>query len=119
MVYTAESQSLAALELLVHLDSPSLLDQYAFFQVTIEEWLILRLDLNEWPREWRGNPPPARLQEIGDAWAEAGKSAVLQVPSAVVPDESNFLLNPKHPEFGRIHMGRATPFRYDPRLTRR
>ncbi len=80
MIYTAETQSLAALELLVHLDSTALLDQYILIEVGIEKSLILRLDLKEWPKDWRESPPPARLREIGDAWSEAGKSVALRVP---------------------------------------
>lgn len=97
MVYTAESQSLAAFEVLVHLDAPALLDHNVLIDHTIDESLILRLDLNQWPRDWRHAPPSPRLPEIGDAWIEAARSVVLQVPSAVVPGESNFLLNPSHP----------------------
>ena len=119
MVYTAETQSLAALELLVHLDWPALLNRYVLIEVTIDESFILKLELNEWPRNWRASPAPARLQEIGNAWIESGKSVALQVPSAVVPGESNFLLNPRHQEFHRIKIGRPLPFRYDPRLIRR
>jgi RES domain-containing protein len=118
MIYTAETQSLAALEMLVHLDAPSLLDHYVLIEVGIEEALILRLDLKEWPKDWRESPPPSRLREIGDAWVEAGKSVSLQVPSALVPGESNFLLNPRHTDFGRLRIGKPLPFRYDPRLVR-
>ena len=119
MVYTAQTQSLAALELLVHLDWPALLNRYVLIQVTIDESLILKLELREWPRNWRASPAPARLREIGNAWIESSKSVALQVPSAVVPGESNFLINPRHPDFDRIKIGRALPFRYDPRLRHR
>lgn len=118
MIYTAETQSLAALEMLVHLDAPALLDRYVLIEVKIEEPLILRLDLKSWPKDWRQSPAPARLREIGDAWIEAGKSVALRVPSALVPDEANFLLNPRHPDFHRLRIGRPLPFHYDPRLAR-
>lgn len=119
MVYTAETQSLAALEMLVHLESPALLNRYVLIEVAIEKSLILHLDLKEWPKDWRESPPPARLREIGNAWIEAGKSVALRVPSALVPDEGNFLLNPRHPDFGRLKIGKPLPFRYDPRLIKR
>ena len=119
MVYAAETQSLAALEMLVHLDVPALLDRYVLLEVGIEPALILQLDLKEWPRDWRESPSPGRLRDIGDAWIEAGKSVAFRVPSALVPHEGNILLNPKHPDFGRLRVGRPVPFRFDPRLLRK
>ena len=119
MIYTAETQALAALEMLVHLDTPVLLDQYVLIEVEMESSLVLNLDLKEWPRDWRESPPPARLREIGDAWIEAGKSVALRVPSALVPDESNFLLNPRHGDFSQVRIGKPVPFRYDSRLVKK
>lgn len=118
VVYTAESQSLAALEVVVHLDSSELLNHYVVFEVGIDEALIARLGFAELPRNWRANPPPRKIQMIGDAWAAAGTSPVLQVPSAVLPAEHDFLLNPLHRDFARLVIGKPTPFRFDPRLAR-
>jgi RES domain-containing protein len=118
MVYTAETQSLAALEMLVHLDAPALLDHYVLIEVQLEESLVLRLDLKDWPRDWRQSPPPSRLREIGDAWVEAGKSPALRVPSALVPGEGNFLLNPQHADFARVRTAKPLAFHYDPRIAR-
>jgi len=118
VVYAAESQSLAALEVVVHLDSSELLNHYVVFEVGIDESLIVRLGFAELPRIWKANPPPRKIQMIGDAWAAAGTSPVLQVPSAVLPAEHDFLLNPLHRDFARLVIGKATPFRFDPRLAR-
>ena len=118
VVYTAESQSLAALEVVVHLDSSELLNHYVVFEVGIDEALIARLGFAELPRNWRANPLPRKIQMIGDAWAAAGTSPVLQVPSAVLPAEHDFLLNPRHRDFPRPVIGKPTPFRFDPRLAR-
>jgi RES domain-containing protein len=118
IVYTAESQSLAALEMVVHLDSPDLLYSYVVFEVRIDESLIAKLDLSQLPRNWRTDPPPKKVREGGDAWAAAGASAVLQVPSAILPAEHNFLLNPRHRDFARLMIGKPSPFQFDPRLAR-
>jgi len=118
VIYAAESRSLAALEVVVRLDSSELLDHYVVFEVGIEESLIVRVGLPELPRNWRANPPPKKIQAIGDAWATAGASAVLQVPSAVLPAEHDFLLNPRHRDFPKLVIGKPTPFRFDPRLAR-
>src|SRR5579863_2956900 len=115
LVYAAESQSLAALEIVVHLDSPELLEKYIMFEVGIDASLITRIDLRQLPRNWRAAPPPLKVQKIGDVWAAARTSAVLQVPSATLPAEYNFLLNPAHPDFSKLRVGKPSPFLFDPR----
>ena len=119
MVYTAQSQSLAVLEMLVHLDTPDLLEKYVLFGVTMEEGLILVLAETDLPRDWKSDPPPARLRAIGDAWATSLASVALRVPSSVIPAEFNYLLNPKHKDFGKIEIGKLLPFQYDARLAGR
>ena len=56
------------------------------------------------------------MQQLGDGWLNAGASAVLEVPSAVVEIESNYLLNPAHPDFRRIQIGEPSHFEFDLRL---
>lgn len=68
------------------------------------------------PRRWRRFPAPASLQALGDAWLGAGETAVLAVPSAVIPIEKNYLLNPAHPEMKSIQIGPPQRFRFDLRL---
>jgi len=104
MIYTAQSQSLAVLEVLVHLDSPELLEKYLFFEVVIEAIFAEEFDPSRLPRNWRASPIPARLQAVGDEWVADGRSAVLRVPSVLVPAESSFLLNPRHPDFGKLQI---------------
>ena len=118
IVYTAQSQSLAALEMLVHLDSPDLLQEYVLIGVEFEPSLIRRVGPSTLPRHWSSNPPPPEVRSVGDEWILAGRSAVLQVPSALVPGESNFLLNPEHRDFARLRFGKPLAFRFDPRLKR-
>ena len=118
IVYTAESQSLAALEMVIHLDSSELLHHYVVFEVGIDESLVANLGPSPLPRNWRANLLPRRVQQIGDRWARDGTSAVFQVPSATLPAEYNFLLNPRHPGFPKLVIGPPSPFRFDPRLVR-
>ena len=94
VIYTAQSQSLAALEMLVHLESSNLLPNYIMIEVGIDDTLIVSIELSQLPKNWRADPPPAKVRAIGDAWVADRTSAVLRVPSALVPDEHNFLLNP-------------------------
>jgi RES domain-containing protein len=118
LVYTAESVSLAALELLVHLQSSRLLAAYALVPARFDSALVEAVAARDLPPRWREYPAPVELQEIGDRWARSRPTAVLQVPSSVVPMESNFLINPDHPDFSRIEVGTPEPFELDPRLRR-
>lgn len=119
IVYVAESQSLAVLEMLVHLDAPALLEKYVFLEVDLAASLVIDLDRSSLPKNWQSDPVPEAIQAIGDRWVFSGDSTVLRVPSVLVPGESNFLLNPRHPDFGKISISRPQAFRFDPRLARR
>ena len=119
IIYTAESQSLAVLEILVHLDSPELLKKYALFRVGIDESYIVDIDAAILPRNWRTEPVPGKVQKIGDEWVTNATSAVLRVPSTLVPGEFNFLLNPRHADSPKLQFSGPIPFQLDPRLTER
>ena len=117
MVYCASSLSLAALETFVHMeieDAGNLL--VAIPALIPDELFIETLAVTDLPVNWRDYPAPSTLAELGNAWLSTGKSAVLQVPSAVIPIEFNVLLNPNHPDFRRIEIGEPDPFGFDPRL---
>ena len=116
VVYTAESQSLAVLEMLVHLEAAELLSHYVLVEARLPEGPIPEIDRTRLPRNWSADPPPARLRETGDAWIAERRSAVLRVPSVLVSGESNYLLNPAHPDFSKVLIGEPTPFRFDRRL---
>jgi len=119
MIYTAQSQALAVLVVLVHLDSPELLKKYLLFEVVVDEGYAAELDLSKLPKNWKGDPAPSKVQTMGDDWAASSASAVLRVPSTLVPGESNFLLNPRHPDFRKLRVGKALPFQFDPRFAHR
>jgi RES domain-containing protein len=74
---------------------------------------------SELPANWRSHPAPEALAELGTHWAHEAKTPVLAVPSAVIPQELNYLLNPRHAHFKRIRVSDPVPFRFDPRLRRR
>jgi RES domain-containing protein len=116
VVYTAQSQSLAALEMLVYLDSSELLEKYLLLGVDFDQSLIRSIEHSALPKNWRSDPAPASLRSIGDDWILAGTSVVLRVPSALVPEENNYLLNPGHHDFARVRVGKPVAFRFDPRL---
>lgn len=117
LVYTAQTQSLALLEMLVQ-DSP-LRARYVMIPARIPETLIERVDAANLPPDWRELSARTELQQIGAMWARKRTSAVLAVPSAVVPAETNYLLNPSHPDFAQIALGARDEWETDPRLLRR
>ncbi len=117
MVYTAGSQSLAMLEMLVQ-DEP-LRARYVMLSATLPANLkIERVTPAQLPAEWRDAGARDQLQTIGTAWIERRASAVLAVPSVVIPNETNYLLNPRHPSMARIAIGKPVEFITDLRLRR-
>ena len=102
---------------MVHLNRNRLPPNFVSFPVEIPEGLAIHeVRIEELPVEWRRQPGPPELRDIGTRWAEAAETVVLQVPSAVVLGEHNFLLNPRHPDFGRLAISEAEPFTFDERL---
>jgi len=115
MVYTAANQSLAILELLVQ-DQP-LRARYVMIEARISAGIpIDHLRADELPSDWRDIGARAKLQAIGAEWARRRTTAVIAVPSAIVPAESNYLLNPLHPDFKRIKVGKPATIKTDLRL---
>ena len=115
IVYTASTIALCALEVLVHVDS-DLLPKLYLFKVEIPEEISVGDLEEELPLNWRESPAPEELQDIGTNWVKASETALLRIPSAVIPFESNFLLNPNHPDFRRFRIGKPELFEFDPRL---
>lgn len=116
IVYTAETQSLAVLEMLVHLEQPDLLQRYVLIGVQIDSSFIEKLDRSRLPRDWRAEPAPIELRAIGDGWITSNTSVALQVPSVLVPAENNLLLNPAHADFQKLVVGAPVSFVLDHRL---
>jgi RES domain-containing protein len=114
-VYCSDSLALAALEVFVHLGHEGRSLAFVSFRVEIpDDTRIERVD--PLPPGWRAEPPVASSQEVGYRWARTGATAVLLVPSAIVPGEFNALLNPTHADFRRVAVGKPEPFSFDPRL---
>ncbi|MBB5461040.1 RES domain-containing protein [Paraburkholderia sp. Cpub6] len=117
MVYTAQTQSLALLEMLVQ-DSP-LRAHYVMIPARFPERIVERIDPASLPADWRDISTRGELQQVGATWSQTRTGAVLAVPSAVVPAETNYLLNPDHPDFVHVEIGARDEWLTDPRLLRR
>lgn len=118
VVYTSATQSLVMLEMLVQ-DEP-LRARYVMIPATLPKGMkIERITPEQLPADWRSPVAREQLQNLGRDWAKRQSSAVLAVPSAVIPTETNYLLNPLHPSFARIEVGKPQDFVTDLRLVRR
>jgi RES domain-containing protein len=117
VIYTAATLSLAMLEMLVQ-DQP-LRARYVAIPADIPDDLASeRIDPADLPPDWRDPATRDALRRIGADWARRQQTAVLAVPSAVIPIETNYLLSPMHPDFGRIGIGRPALLETDLRLLR-
>lgn len=115
MIYTSAALSLAALELLVHLNPPVKF-KYVAIPIEFDDALLDRIPVGGLPAEWTEEPPPPSTKQIGDLWVKEARSAVLELPSVIIQAEPNYLLNPAHPDFNMIRIGKPVPFAFDPRL---
>lgn len=118
MIYTSEHPALAALEILVHsIPDQLLFRSYFAIEAKFDDSLLDVLPKKALPRDWSHDPVPKSTQRLGDAWLASGDSRpVLKVPSAVVSGTFNYFINPLHPKFRQIRVGKPNRFRFDPRL---
>jgi RES domain-containing protein len=117
MVYTAGTLALAALEVLVHVDHDIAPTDLAAIPIEIPKRVrIERIEIAALPPHWRATPAPEQLQQLGTAWARRGAALLLRVPSALIPEEYNYLVNPAHSAVKRLRVGEPRPFIFDLRL---
>ncbi|EFL49823.1 RES domain protein [Solidesulfovibrio fructosivorans JJ]] len=117
LVYSAATLSLAALEILVHVQDYTLLAAapYSCIRLEFAPTLVTEVTLQGLPADWQTIEHP-ECKRIGDAWINQGQTPVLAVPSVVIPQETNYLLNPNHPDFTAILAFPPQPFSFDMRL---
>lgn len=118
VLYTSESRALAALEYLVHLPpllAPPNLSLHEF--ELPDDVSSLDMPVTTLPPDWKTYPPLDITMEIGSNWLQANSSLLLKVPSVIVEQESNMMINPNHPEFAKVRALPPQPFAFDARLT--
>lgn len=116
VVYTSAHLSLAALETLAHADRRRFERDLVAFEVRVPSDLVATLDDADVPEGWRARPDAPAARAIGDAWLAARSHVALSVPSVLVPQERNLLLDPAHPRFDAVRIGAPVAFRFDDRL---
>ena len=116
-VFTSATLSLAALERFVNTDPDLELMNLVAIAVDIEANIAIEtVPVGDCPPDWRTYPAPPGLAVIGERWLQESKSAILSVPSVVIPIERNFVLNPTHADFATLTINRSEPFSVDPRM---
>ena len=117
VVYLSESRALCALELLVHLTTPDTrCKPFLLIEVKIPTQSIECLPTSALPTDWNISPPTRDSMSIGDDWLAQNRSLALRVPSTIVPEETNLVLNVSHPQMREIEIGTERRFCFDPRL---
>lgn len=119
VVYASATLAMAAQEKYVHLPKPVPASmQFVKFRLGFDARLVKQIEVGDLPATWRAVPLAPETQKVGDDWVRANESAVLAVPSAIIPEEVNYLLNPAHPDFRLIAIEKPTPFTFDYRMAR-
>ena len=115
VVYCSRNLAMAAQERYVHLPKPVSMQlvkfRVHFGKLTVET-------VGNVPPDWKIFPPPVSTQQIGDEWAGSRRTPILAVPSVLIPEETNYLLNPLHPDFGQIAISGPEEFVFDSRVAR-
>ncbi len=120
VIYTASNRSLASLENMVHKMGQGILGaSYIMMVLDLPDNLsVTTIDRRELPEDWKLESSYQISQPMGSAWYEAGNSLLLRVPSALVPEENNFVLNARHSDFSKVKIKKWEPFVYDHRFVK-
>ena len=117
LAYTSEHLSLAMVEYFVHIDSDNPPKDLVVVRAEIPAGVSrASISTTNLPMNWRQSPAPPSLARLGDEFVRDGRAAILLVPSALAPAESNWLINPQHPEFSKIRIHPPDAFKYDSRF---
>ena len=117
IIYTAANRSLAIAEVFVHLTAATL--PVDFYMLTIyipDDVSMIKMSSSQLPFEWNRFPHPSSTQQIGNTFIRAAKHSVLQIPSAVIAGDFNYLINPNHAEFSKVHIIESARFMFDNRF---
>ncbi len=117
MVYTSGTLSLAAMETFVHVDSDIIPDDLIAIAASVPDKLrVSRILPEDLPSNWRDYPAPDILKQVGTDWLKSKSGPILIVPSVIIPQEENYLINPEHKDFKRIKVQEPEPFYFDSRM---
>jgi RES domain-containing protein len=116
-VFTSATLSLAVLERFVHTDPDVEPTDLVAIEVAIKPNIdIESVAVSDLPSNWREYPAPVVLASIGERWQREARTAILSIPSVVIPRERNFILNPAHVDFAKLAVASPETFSFDPRM---
>jgi len=115
-VYLASSGSLAVLEVLVHLPPLMIPNGYCITEISVPEHSTFSIKKEDLPNNWKDIVQPIALKKIGDQFLTKRDCLLLKVPSAIIPFEYNYVMNPNHPDFKQVHVLKKQTFDFDERL---
>jgi RES domain-containing protein len=118
LLYTSENKSLAALEILVHLDRDTIPDDLKIISLTIPDELIISFDEKKFQKILRSENSISEFKQEGQKWLSSKKSLALKTSSVLITGEHNILINPEHPDFKKIKIGKVESFIFDNRFFR-
>lgn len=116
IVYTSESRALCTAEIAVHMPLGITPKDYFVQSIKLPRCKIDEVQESMLPKDWRNFPHEITTKSIGDRFINDNKFLVLRVPSAVIQDEYNYLINPYHKLFSKVEICKVDPFRFDQRL---
>jgi RES domain-containing protein len=119
MLYTSENRALALAEYWVHVHPSNLPTDVCVVEIEVPDTArIMSIPLSSLPENWRVGPPLTSLRQAGDQWVLKKQSLILKAPSAVMPLESNYILNPVHQDMARVSIISITDYVWDRRMKR-
>lgn len=117
VIYTSGSRALACLENVVHRSKLGLSLNFSVMEIDVPKSIpYTEIYLKNLPKNWNSFEQMHVMQNIGDKWINESKTAILKVPSSIVNEEFNYLLNPNHPDFFKIKLLATKPFLFDDRI---
>ncbi len=116
VLYMASNRALAALEVLAHLTNIQDPESFCIAVFDVPDNSIEEVEKQLLPDDWNSYPSPFSLRKRGDVFAKANKALLLRVPSAIVEDEYNYILNVNHPLANKVKIIEVKPFLFDKRL---
>jgi len=117
MIYTSSSRSLACLENVVHRGQLGLSQVFSVMTIQIDDKIEKeKIGLNDLPVDWKEFYQMPMTQALGEKWISVNQTVIMEVPSSIVEEEVNYLINPKHPDFNLIKLIKTDPFVFDKRI---
>lgn len=119
-LYTSCSRALCTVEIVVHIPAGIIPKDYEMVAIEFPDDAVVKIiQPKDLPNTWNNNPITTHTQRIGNAFLSEQKALVLKVPSAIVKDEWNYIINPRHKDFHKIKIVNTEPFAFDTRLFKR